>query len=54
MLTFRVLVALCKSKVNDIDVIFCDFCASNEEVVGFDVAVDDALLVDLLNSLNLH
>jgi hypothetical protein len=53
VLTFRVLVALGESEINDVDVILSTFSASDQEVVWLDVAMNNTLFVDLLNSLNL-
>jgi hypothetical protein len=50
----RVLVALGQTEVNDVDVVLGAFIAANEEVVGFDVPMDDALLVDLLDTVDLN
>mgnify|MGYP006901765532 CR=1 FL=1 len=47
-----VLVALGEAEINDIDRVFGLFSATDEEVIRFDVAVDDALLVHLLNALD--
>lgn len=52
MLSFRVLVAFCKTKVNDVDVILVSFCPANKEVIRFDITVDNSLLVNFLDSLN--
>ena len=53
MLAVRVLVALGETKIDDVDVILVCVVAPNQEVVGLNVSVDNALFVDLLNSLNL-
>jgi hypothetical protein len=51
--TVGVLVTLSKTEVDDIDVVLVCVVAADEEVVGLYVSVDNALFVDLLNSLNL-
>ena len=48
--TFTILVALRQAEVNDIDVVASSISTTNQEVIRFDVSVDDALLVDLLNT----
>jgi hypothetical protein len=50
MLTFTVFKALCQSEVNDVDLILRLISATNQEVVGFDVSMNDSLLVNFLNS----
>ena len=52
MLSFRVLVTLSKSKIYDIDIVLCVLTASNQEIIWLDVAMDDSLLVDLLDALD--
>ena len=54
MLALRVLVALGEAEVNDVDVVLRVVAAANQEVVGLDVAMDDSLLVHLLNAVDLH
>ena len=49
-----VLVALGESKIDDVDVVLGALCAANKEVVGFNITMDDPLLVHLLNSLDLQ
>lgn len=51
MFALRVLVALGESKVNDVDVVLGGLGRPNQEIVGFDVSVDDALVVDPLDPL---
>ena len=53
VLSLRVLVALGKTKVDDVNVVLGAFGSSDQEVVRLDVAMDDALFVDFLNSLDL-
>lgn len=50
VLTIRVLVALGKTEIDDIDVITCVVGAADQEVVGLNVSVDDALLVNFFNT----
>ena len=52
MLSFRVLVALCKSKIYDIDIVLCILTASNQEIIWLNVTMDDPLFMYLLDSLN--
>jgi len=53
VLAVRVLVALGETEVDDIDVVLVCVVAADEEIIRLDVSVDNALLVHLLNSLNL-
>ena len=52
MLSFWILVAFGKTKVDNINAILCLLSATDKEVVWLDVAVDYALLVDLLDALD--
>ena len=54
VLALRVFVALSESKVDNVDIIFSTLITSNQEVVRFDVSVDDSLFVNFLNSVNLE
>ncbi len=54
VLALRVFVALSESKVDNVDIVFSTLIASNQEVVRFDVSVDDSLFVNFLNSVNLE
>jgi hypothetical protein len=54
VLALRVFVTLSESKVDNVDIIFGALIASNQEVVRFDVSVDDSLFVNFLNSVNLE
>ena len=54
MLALRVLVALGKAKVDDVDIILCALVAANQEIIGLDISVDDALFMDFLNAMNLQ
>lgn len=53
MFSVRVLVTLSEPKINNVDVVLGAFGASNQEIVGLDVAVNDSFLVNLLNALDL-
>lgn len=53
VLAVGVLVALGEAEVDDVDVVLVCVVAPDQEVVRLDVSVDNALFVDLLNSLNL-
>ena len=52
MLALAVLIALGQTKVNDVDVVSSGLSASDQEVVGLDITMDDALLVHFLNPFN--
>ena len=54
VLSFRVLVALSQAKVDDVDIILCALVAANQEIIGLDISVDDALFMDFLNAMNLQ
>lgn len=49
---FRVLVALRKAEVNNVHRVFGLFCAADQKVVRLDIAVDNALLVHLFDTLD--
>ena len=53
MFSFRILKTLGKTEVDDVNIVLRAFCSSDEEVVWFDVTVDDSLFMHFLNSLNL-
>lgn len=53
VLAIGVLVALGETEIDDEDVIFVCVISADQEVVGLDISVNDALLVYLLNTLNL-
>ena len=53
VLAFRVLVALGQAEIDDVDVVLGRLVASDQEVVGLDVAMDDPLFVHLLNAVDL-
>ena len=52
MLSFWILIAFGKTEVDYIHAILCLLSATDKEVVRLDVAVDYALLVDLLDALD--
>ena len=54
MFTLRVLVALGKTKINDVDVVLGRLVAADHEVVRLDVTMDDPLLVHFLNAMDLR
>jgi hypothetical protein len=54
VLVVRVFVALGQPEVDYIYVILCTFCASDQEVVWLNVAVNDALFMYFLNALDLR
>lgn len=54
MLFGRIHVELCEAKINDIDIIFGRLGAPDHKVVGLYVAVNDAVLVTFLDSVNLN
>ena len=52
VLSLAVLVAFGKTEIDDVDVVSSRVCATDEEVVGLDVSVNDALLMHLLYATN--
>ena len=50
VLTLRVFVALGEAEIDDVNVITGSVRAANQEVIRLDIAVDDALLVNLFDS----
>jgi hypothetical protein len=52
VLTVRTLVAFGQPKINNVDRIFGVLIASHQEVVGFDISVDDSLFMHNFDSLN--
>ena len=54
MLTLRVLVALGKTKIDDVDVVLGRLIAPDHEVVGLDVTMDDPFFVHFLNAMDLR
>ena len=53
MFSFRILKTLGKTEVDDVNIVLRAFCSSDEEVIWFDVAVNNSLFMHFLNSLNL-
>ena len=53
MLVIGVLVALCQPKIDDVNVVLSALSSTYQEVVGFDVAMDNTFLMDLLDALYL-
>lgn len=52
---FRVLKALGKTKINDINIVFSGLITANKEIVWFDITMNNSLIVNLLDSLiHLH
>ena len=54
VLAVGVLVALSEAEINDENAIFVGIVAAYQEVVRLNVSMDDALLMYLLNTLNLE
>ena len=54
VLTLRVLVALGKTKINDVNVVLGRLVATDHEVVGLNVPMDDPLFVHFLNTMDLR
>lgn len=50
VLTFTVLVALGETEIDDIDIVSGGVGASNQEVVGLDITMNDSLFVDFLDT----
>ena len=48
VLSFTVLEAFGETEVDDVDIVTSRVCATDEEVIRFDVSVDDALLMHFL------
>ena len=53
MLVIRVFVALCQPEIDDVNVVLSALSSTYQEIVGFDVAVDNAFLMDFLDALDL-
>ena len=53
MLALRVLVALGQAEVDDVNDVLGALVRANQEVVGLDVTVDDALFMHFLDALDL-
>jgi hypothetical protein len=47
----RVLIALSETEINNVDGVFGLFSSTDEEVIRFDVTVDNSFFVDFLNAL---
>lgn len=54
MISVRIFKALGETEINDVNIVLGRFSRSNQEIVWFNIAMDDALFVNLLNTLNLH
>lgn len=54
VLVFRVLVALGKTEVDDVDVVLGALSGADQEVVGLNISVDNPFFVHFLNALNLY
>ena len=53
--SLRVNVLLCKAKVNDVnDTVVPCTCSSDEEVLWFDITIDQVLRMDIFYSTDLH
>ena len=52
VLTLAVLEAFGKTEIDDVDVVTSRVCATDEEVIRFDVSVNDALLMHFLYATN--
>jgi len=50
MLTFAVSVALGQSKIDYVNIVFGALCASNEEVIWFDISMYYAFLMGFLDA----
>lgn len=54
MLTIGVLVALCKTEIDDVDVVLVSVVSTDKEVIRLNISMNNALFVDFLNSLYLY
>ena len=54
VLSIRVLETLCETEINDVHAVLVGVIAADQEIVGLDISVDDALLVHLLDALDLQ
>ena len=52
MLTSTVLVTLCKTKVDNEDLVAVGFCGADEEVIRLNITMDDSLGVNLLEVMH--
>ena len=50
VLTFTVFVALGQTEIDDVDIVPSSISSTDEEVIGLDITMDDALFVDLLDA----
>ena len=53
MLAVGVLVAFSKTEIDDENIIFVSVISTNQEIIGLNISMNDALFMDLLNNLNL-
>ena len=53
VLVIGILVALRQPEIDDVNVVLSAFSSTYQEIVGFDVAVDNAFLMDFLDALDL-
>lgn len=53
MLAVGVLVAFSKTEIDDENIIFVSVISTNQEIIGLNISMNDALFMDLLNTLNL-
>ena len=54
MSTIRVSIAFCETEINDIYTVFGGITSSNKEIVWFNVSMNYAFFMDLLNPLDLY
>ena len=52
MLALTILVALCKTEIDNVNVVLGQISASEQEVVGLDVSVNDSLIMNFLKALD--
>ena len=53
VLVIGILVALRQPEIDDVNVVLSALSSTYQEIVGFDVAVDNAFLMDFLDALDL-
>ena len=53
MLTLRVLEALGKTEVNNVNIVFRAFIPANKEIVWLNITMDNPLFVHFLNTMDL-
>jgi len=51
MLSLGVFITLGQPEINDVDIVFIMLCPTNQEVIWFDISVDNSFLMDFLDSL---